>query len=294
MPSPHPASIQHVSDTAIWVAHYRAMESARPDAVFHDHLASVLTRKRGEAIASRMAKTQRYTAWSVIVRTVIIDELIQKYVAAGVDTVINLGAGLDTRPYRLALPETLRWIEVDYPGPIAEKEKLLAAEKPRVRLERIGLDLASIDERRRLFSEIGASTKKALILTEGVIPYLTEAQVASLAEDLRAVSTFQYWIAEYFAPHLYQWFKNKKRVERMKNAPFVFFPPDWFAFFRTHGWTPRETRYLAEEGTRIGRKPPHPLWARLLLKISSPARTAAASRFSAYIVFEKAPGKSAP
>lgn len=294
MPSPRPASIQHVSDTAIWVAHYRAMESQRPDALFHDRLAALLAGPRGRGFAAQMQRTQRYTAWSVVVRTVIIDDFIQKLVADGVDTVLNLGAGLDTRPYRLALPETLRWIEVDYPGPMAEKEEQLAAEKPGVRLERIGLDLANVEERRRLFAAIGASSKKVLVLTEGVIPYLTEEQVSSLAGDLHAEKTFQFWITEYFAPHLYQWFQNKKRQERMKNAPFVFFPRDWLGLFRAHGWVPRETRYTAAEGIRIGRKAPHPLWVRLLLKLSSPQRAEAASRFSGYIVFGRDGDGDAP
>jgi len=35
-------SIEHVSDTAIWVAHFRAREAQRPDAIFQDPLASLL------------------------------------------------------------------------------------------------------------------------------------------------------------------------------------------------------------------------------------------------------------
>src|SRR4051812_32770729 len=113
MPSENP-QIQHVSDTAIWVAHYRALESERPDALFRDHLAQVLAGTRGREISESFGRTSRYSRWSVIIRTVVIDQLLQKLAGEGVDTVLNLGAGLDTRPYRLALPPALRWIEVDY------------------------------------------------------------------------------------------------------------------------------------------------------------------------------------
>jgi len=41
--------IAHVSDTAFWVASYRAAESARPDALFHDPLAARLADARGRA-----------------------------------------------------------------------------------------------------------------------------------------------------------------------------------------------------------------------------------------------------
>src|ERR1035441_2690519 len=108
-------SIDHVSDTALWVAYYRAKESKRPDALFHDPLAEVLLGDRGKKIADHMKTIGRYTEWSVISRTVIIDQFITKLIAAGVDIVLNLGAGLDTRPYRMNLPSTLRWFEVDYP-----------------------------------------------------------------------------------------------------------------------------------------------------------------------------------
>ena len=80
-------------------------------------------------------------AWSVVIRTVIIDNLINQALAEGVDTILNLGAGLDTRPYRMALPKTLRWVEVDYPHVIALKEERLAGEEPYCRLKRIKLDL---------------------------------------------------------------------------------------------------------------------------------------------------------
>ena len=72
----------------------------------------------------------------MVIRTVIIDDLIKRAIAKGVDTIINLGAGLDTRPYRMDLPRSLRWIEVDYFHVIALKETRLAEETPRCRLER--------------------------------------------------------------------------------------------------------------------------------------------------------------
>ena len=63
----------------------------------------------------------------MVIRTLIIDDLIENAVAAGIDTVVNLGAGLDARPYRMKLPESLHWIEVDYPQVIDWKADKLAA-----------------------------------------------------------------------------------------------------------------------------------------------------------------------
>ena len=69
-------------------------------------------------------------------------------------TVLCLGAGLDTRPYRLALPSALVWIEVDFPATIAYKEEHLQGEVPHCRLERSGVDLADSGARRELLARI--------------------------------------------------------------------------------------------------------------------------------------------
>src|SRR5436190_1700661 len=97
-------TLQHVSDTALWVAYYRAEESERTDALFHDPYAKRLAGERGRRIAENMGPSARYTRWTLVIRTVLIDRFIAAAVHDGVDTVVNLGAGLDSRPYRLGLP----------------------------------------------------------------------------------------------------------------------------------------------------------------------------------------------
>ncbi len=114
-----------ISDTANWVAYHRAVESARPDAVFKDPLAERLAGQTGKDIVGRAPKPLK-SGWPVIARTVAIDDMVRMAVAEGCDCVLNLAAGLDTRPYRLELPAALPWIEADLPGMIAAKERLLA------------------------------------------------------------------------------------------------------------------------------------------------------------------------
>src|SRR5690242_15082636 len=109
--------VRNVSDTARWVATYRAEESTRPDALFHDPLADKLAGERGRAIAKRAS---RHSRWALITRTQVIDEYVDAVLKAGCDRVLNLAAGFDTRPYRLALPANLRWVEADLPELVAE------------------------------------------------------------------------------------------------------------------------------------------------------------------------------
>jgi len=128
--------IRKVSDTAFWVAHYRGLEGERSDALFHDPLAALLAGERGRQIAQAMP-LGAFTSWVVVLRTCIIDDFIRRAIAEGVDTILNLGAGLDTRPYRMDLPGSLTWIEVDTAGIIAFKEEQLRTEVPRCRLSRL-------------------------------------------------------------------------------------------------------------------------------------------------------------
>ncbi len=212
------ALIENVSDTAFWVAHYRGVESARGDALFRDPLAARLAGDHGKQIAQSIPLSF-FTAWTIAIRTAIIDDYIRRAIAEGIDTVLNLGAGLDTRPYRMDLPAALAWIEVDYPAVIELKEQRLAQESPHCQLTRVKLDLADLAERQKLLADINARAKKMLVLTEGVVPYLSNEEAASLADDLKALEHASYWIIDYFSRAV---FKNRPRMmgNKMRNAPF--------------------------------------------------------------------------
>src|SRR3954468_8602608 len=103
--------IEHVSDTARWVATYRAMETERPDAIFHDPFARRLAGEQGERIVRTMSRGQSM-AGTMIVRPAVMDEIILDVVRRHhVDLVLNLAAGLDARPWRMPVPATLRWVD---------------------------------------------------------------------------------------------------------------------------------------------------------------------------------------
>jgi methyltransferase (TIGR00027 family) len=265
--------IENVSDTAFWVAYYRGLETRRTDALFRDPLAEVLAGEQGQKIAQTMPM-RFMTEWVIAIRTRLIDEFVREAVEEGVDTVVNLGAGLDTRPYRMELPASLVWIEADYPRMIEYKESRLARETPRVRLERVKIDLANVAAREEFLAKIDARSKKALILTEGVILYLNVEDVGVLADDLRAMQHVSFWIVDYLSAEAMRFRSRGSISKKTRNAPFKFKPADWFGFFREHGWQAKEIRYLAEEGERLKRKPRFPLG----LKIAIRMRTLLASK----------------
>jgi len=236
--SPTEPLIRNISDTARWVAVYRARESERPDALFRDPFAGRLAGKRGEEIAAEVLRRSR-NDWSLVIRTYLFDTFITDYVRRGGDMVINLAAGLDARPYRMDLPSSLRWVEVDLPEILDYKEGVLAREKPRCELRRVRLDLANREARRAVFTELGRESKAALIVTEGLIVYLTADQVAGLAEDLAVPAGFRWWAHDLMSPGL------KKMIMRQiggllngAHAPLQFSPEEGPGFFVRYGWRP--------------------------------------------------------
>ncbi len=252
-------AIEDVADTALWIAAYRARETARADALFRDPLAARLAGPKGARIAATMTGAEQFY-WMTSIRTVIIDELLLEAVARGARMVVNLGAGLDTRPYRLALPPTLRWVEVDVPKIVARKDELLRDERPTCELERVTADLSDATARRALFARLDEAGQEVVILTEGVIAYLTEGEVAALADDLRAHTRFRTWIVDQSARFLNRTVRARVQRSELKNAQLRFQPKDWEGFFRAHGWRAAEMRYLPIEGERLGRPLPMPWW----------------------------------
>jgi methyltransferase (TIGR00027 family) len=283
-------TIQNVPDTAFMAAAYRAIESERPDALFRDPLADKLAGERGRAIIDSLPPQAMMGGWTVIIRTCIIDALILQAITQGVDTILNLGAGLDTRPYRMTLPETLRWIEVDHPTIIEWKRTQLAQEQPRCQLERIALDLADAQARRQLLDEVASRSGKVLVLTEAVTPYLPEEAVAALGADLRARAAMQYWIVDYFSPASYEYRRRSGMSRAMKNAPFLFEPKDYFGFFAAAGWQPKEIKYFAEEAQGLHRPAPFPWYIRLITSVLGllmpPEKRRAMTQYAGFVLFE--------
>jgi hypothetical protein len=82
--------ISNVSDTARWVAVYRARESARPDALFQDPFAQLLAGEQGQAMAGFMPRQAR-NGWPMIARTKLMDDLIMATIEQGCDCVASSG-----------------------------------------------------------------------------------------------------------------------------------------------------------------------------------------------------------
>jgi len=281
-------SVQNVSDTAFWVASFRAAESKREDALFQDPLAKILVANHGEKISHSMRSVAKSASWSVVIRTRLIDEIILRYIKQGYTTLINLGAGLDTRAYRLALPEDFHWIEVDFAEVLEFKDQKLKGQKAKCKLQRIACDLSNHTQRKALFKKLNARISPALVLCEGVIMYLDEEGVGSLAQDIKEQSNFKLWIADYYSVEIYKIYQSPRFKNLLSNAPFLFYPSDWFSFFKEYGWIQKEILYLYDIAKEHKRSFPLPWWAVPIKFILGEKRMMKKiKKYTAFVVFEK-------
>jgi methyltransferase (TIGR00027 family) len=244
--------ITHVSDTARWTALYRATESTRADALFNDPLAERLAGEQGRAIVANTPATSR-NGWWLVARTKIIDDAIAEAIANGCDRVLNLAAGLDTRPYRLDLPPDLHWIEADLPDLLAEKTDMLADQTPRCHLTRSAVDLSDQVARDAFFDAALHGATKALVLTEGLLMYLKDADVQALSDSISRPEV-AWWMFDFGGPGLKR-VMNKKMAGLMQNAPFIFAPDNGLAYFEQLGWRILEWDYLMAAARRFRRLP---------------------------------------
>ncbi|TCJ95134.1 SAM-dependent methyltransferase [Nocardia alba] len=182
-----------VALTAIGVALIRERESRRPDRLYDDPLATAFVDAarrdftRTEAGAAKWARVealaeQFFAGRSVGVR--LVDDRVTEAVAAGCRQIVLLGAGLDTRAFRMGLPADVTVYELDLPELFAFKEPVLRAVRaaPTARRHVLPIDLRTawaVPLRERGFR----SDLPTHWVDEGALPYLPPE------DHLRTVAT---------------------------------------------------------------------------------------------------------
>jgi methyltransferase (TIGR00027 family) len=278
------AVVRNISDTARWAAVFRARETERTDALFRDPYAERLAGKMGVDIANTLPEGNSH-AWAWVARTYLFDQFIAQEIEQGTDMIVNLAAGLDARPYRMPLPASLHWIEVDLPEILTYKEGILANEQPACALERIRMNLSDVSARRALFADLARRASRILILTEGLLIYLSAEEVARLAKDLAAGSHFRRWIMDLASPGLLRMMQRTtgKQLSQV-GAPFKFAPAEGPAFFTAHGWEPIDVKGLLKTATRFKRPP---FFLRLLGRLPEQKGPAGNRPWSGVCLFKK-------
>jgi O-methyltransferase involved in polyketide biosynthesis len=155
----------------------------------------------------------------------------------------------------MELPSQLQWVEVDLAPLTDYKEEILAGEKPHCRLRRVRLDLADREKRQQLFRELGAQSKKTLVVTEGLLIYLTPEQVLELGRDLAELPSFRDWAIDIASPGLLKMLQKNLPALEEAGSPLKFAPAEGPAYFTASGWKPVEIYSMLKTAARINRLP---------------------------------------
>ncbi|MDI5973295.1 class I SAM-dependent methyltransferase [Streptomyces sp. SL13] len=174
--------------TAVGVARVRALESERADALFRDPLAQAFAAAGGLWPSSsplpddETARRRRLAvSFSIVIRTKYLDDLLLRASASGVRQVVLLGAGMDSRAFRMDWPEGTRLFEVDTAAPLDFKASVLRQERAVARCERITVAVDLREDWPAALTAAGHDPAAPTVwIAEGLLIYLPEDAVELL------------------------------------------------------------------------------------------------------------------
>ena len=174
------------SKTALMVCAYRARASQWQKPLFVDPWAETIAGPDGHEIAKRLdARFAPMETWLAL-RVAYLDRLVGMAVdRLSIRQVVILGAGYDTRAARLPRAG-VRFFEVDHPATQAAKREQLGklAGYPVDAATYVTCNFEREDPIERLIANGFGTTEPAIVIWEGVVPYLTEAAVRATATRL--------------------------------------------------------------------------------------------------------------
>lgn len=221
-----------ISTTAFWTVGVRMIDAKSADPICGDNLAHVFD---GEEVSKALGHFESLStsARNIVTRHYIIDELMKEIISNNEDVqIILLGAGFDTRPFRVRGGE---WFEIDEHKIIALKEKYLPSASCGNKLTRISCSFADTTTESVLRSI--EPREDALIIIEGVLMYLDSIQVGQLFHDIGSTIPSARIICDVVTESFYR--KDLQPVQSAATAlssPFLFTPASPEKYFIDQGY----------------------------------------------------------
>lgn len=249
--------IKDISQTAILVAGCRAFEHTQKPSLIKDHLAGSLLSTEDVKLFELFKNSAQFSLFntSVIVRTLVLDNMILNLLSKeDITQVINLGAGLDTRPYRMSLSKELIWWEIDHKNITITKEKALRNYTPNCIVKRKAIDLNSIDKFKIFINKEIDKEKKTLVFSEGILIYLDPEIVSKLLSIFANLSLCTHWITDVGTIKNRNFQKSQSKstfTQLLKHMKFYSSPND--KIYAAHNWKVKQFKDLAIEAINYNR-----------------------------------------
>ena len=164
-------TVTGVPETMIQTLYARAKESGKENAKIHDDMAAEMVSRLDYDFSK--ADQDMAMNYGVIARTIVLDEMVEKYLSGHPNTiVVNIASGLDTRCYRMQ-EKYVRWYNVDLTETMKIREKFLTENGPVYQIAKSAMDASYTNE-----MEYGG--ENVLVIIEGLSMYLSEVDVLQM------------------------------------------------------------------------------------------------------------------
>lgn len=187
---------------------------------------------------------------SNVARARIVDDLLREELAAHLDMlVLTIGAGFDSRPYRLTGGT---WVELDEPAVISYKnEQLPVAESPN-ELHRIPIDFSTESVKEKL-SPFAERESPVVIVVEGVFVYLDEPKIRQLLQMLKSVFPQHMLIGDMTSKRFFEEYGHDMH-DKLKalGTSFKYTPQDPESIFKENGYLRREKISVVGSAVKFG------------------------------------------
>lgn len=231
-------SAMFLGSTARWTAAVRAQESMRADRLFDDPWAAALAGEEGMAW---LRQRQPGAGLPMVLRTRYFDDFLTRLAfQEGLRQFVLIGAGLDTRAFRLSWPEGTRLIELDQPNVLRYKDEILAVAGARPACSR---SVIEADLTRPWADALAAAGfdagEPAGWLAEGVLFYLANEHIAQILYQVTGLAAPGSWLAFDIVNAITLTFPLTKPwvdMQAQAGAPWIGTMEDPVGFLAERGW----------------------------------------------------------
>ncbi|MEU6119244.1 SAM-dependent methyltransferase [Streptomyces sp. NPDC047117] len=250
--------MEAVSRTAQWTAAARALETEREDRLFADPYARTVADEIGFELLERYAGAG--TVPFLAIRTTYLDRAIGRAVTdKGIQQVVFLAAGMDTRFYRLAWPAGVTVYELDRPALLDAKAVMLAEEPAPAGRERRTVSVDLTQDWTGPLKEAGwRSELPTLWVVEGLLFFLPEAAVRTLITTLAGQSApGSVLLGDVISRAALQNPLSRPFLRALEEDgnPWLFGTEEPERLLAECGWAVREVKQPGEDGADFGRWP---------------------------------------
>ena len=250
--------MHNVARTALMVAAFRAKESNRPNRLFADPLSSVLAGENALREAANVHRDERLPYLAI--RTRFFDDWLEKIIGPSLRQIVFLGAGMDTRAFRLRWPDGVRIWEIDCPELLDLKQASLnrVQAQPKCIRTPVAADLSVADWPKRLLMQGFRKEALSVWLAEGLFLYLPSKAVAQILRSVGSITCAgSHFGAEILSEDYLHHERNRARLEEAaaRGTPWIFGTNEPEELFSRAGWQVNAVIQPGDQEASFGRWP---------------------------------------